>query len=166
MPFPPIIITSVEGAEEFTYDISGMVTPTNLVISGSESTIATSRKDNLLEVNSTGDYYVAEDGLITTFTPLSSPETLIVTYTFDTFWDSYDGSSFNVIPDFAVPAGVDETPLCAVTGDGPHLIVFPTVKDLTGYPSGLVKDVLHWNFMPWTGAVSYTHLTLPTTPYV
>jgi hypothetical protein len=146
LPYPPIVITSDPGDEFITYSNTfSLATPTYWDITADGGGAAVNKKADLDEVDSTGDFHVSDDGIITTYTPITSD--LTIEYTFDTLWDSYTGSSWNVIPDFA-----QTTALCTVaTGDSiTYGIVFPAITDSYG-SADLTTEEDHLPYSPWNG---------------
>lgn len=113
---------SFDEATYWSIDVPGG-TYTDVVTAGPSQKIdGASRVDDLVDLDASLEYHVAPDGTITLYEGLDSNEGFKVTYTVDTPWDSYDGASLNVIPDFS-----QTTTLCTVTLSGSeYTIVLPT----------------------------------------
>ncbi len=116
LPDWPIVYTSTEGAETLGLTTSHALGGAYWSIGapgGSYVDVSATATANpvasLSLVNSTGDYHISSDGIITLFDPLDDNDGFAVTYKFHPVFDSYDGASLNVIPDFSQTAT-----LCAV----------------------------------------------------
>lgn len=169
LPFIPIIFSSAEGAEVVTFSQSWSIggcwsigSPGAGYSDGSAK--ATNRVASIGLLNSSGDYHVSGDGIITLYDGLSNGEGIKVTYTFDTIPDSYDGASLNVMPDFS-----QSTTLCTVA------LVSGSTYDVT-LPAALARrcysDLTNWLppvlWYPWDNVAAHAdpldgeQLTLPT----
>jgi len=140
LPYPPIQITSAEGVYPITTTTSWDATDWN--VDTDAASIMQNQQATLSAVDSTGDYYVSEDGVITTFDPLEAAETVVITYDFDTIPDCYDGASFNIIPDMNQPSVLCTAALVSGTS---YTITLPTVGYLVGDGTAVgQKHLGHW----------------------
>jgi hypothetical protein len=147
LPFPPIQFTNTATDETVTYQTSWDAGNWTIGSPGGAytdvSSTYTTRVANISDLNADNEYQVSNDGLITLWRPLDNNEAFEITYTCDTIWDSYDGSTLNVIPDFS-----QTTTLCAVTsaGSGEYDITLPTVTNRRGRNISSASATL----FPWT----------------
>lgn len=117
LPDPPIVFDLPEGDSSVSFNYSYNLGPIYWTISGANPTTLVA---NLSDLDSTGEYHVSPDGVITLFDPLDDGDSFTVDYTFHPLPDAYDGASLNVIPDFAQTAT-----LCTVA------VVSPSIYSVT-----------------------------------
>ncbi len=110
LPWPPLTYTSFEGDESPTLLQSSVtITAPGGTFDDGQS-VAANQKTYKKDVDSTGDFHVSADGIVTLFDALDDNFGFSITYTANPMADSYDGASQNVIPDFS-----QTTTLCDVT---------------------------------------------------
>jgi hypothetical protein len=147
LPYPPIQFTSTATNEAITYqnswDAAGWTIGSPGVGYVDLSATYTTRVNNISDLNANSEYHVSDDGLITLWRPLASNEAFKITYTCDTIWDSYDGATLNIIPDFSQTGN-----LCTVAsvGSGQYDVTLPITTKRRGRTINSISTTL----FPWT----------------
>jgi hypothetical protein len=168
LPYLPILMTSTEGAASFQFQFSWTGGSWTIGAPGvgylDGSAKAANRVSSINDLDSTGDYHVSGDGVITLYDGLDNGEGFKVTYSFDTVPDSYDGASLNVLPDFSQTTVGS---LCTVTQIDANTfdVALPTASARRSWTLSSWYPPVQW--YPWDNAAAHAdplsgyQLTLP-----